>query len=235
MPFGVPIGQSAGGTGYLDYCRPSEGSALSPFTDEQETRLREMVREECRAACQAREASAPHCHKTETNGMTPPFTAEQSTDIDARIGDMIATVFGTGQYSDSWANVAQSRAAGPDYNPIWRGVSRDAGGRPPRERMDRSFHASAPRAFAVGDRSPVYVDLPRNGKTPAPAEDRASPSLGTLRAPSWSVGSLMYAVGGLLLLSLVRSKQSLSCGGETSHDSAAAGSHQPSRNTTADA
>lgn len=214
---------------------PSEGSALSPFTVEQQSWLSEFVSEECRAACQAREASTRHSQKTERNGMTPPFTAEQSTDIDARIGDMIATVFGKGQHTDRWANVAHARAAGPDYNPIWRGVSQDAGGRLLRERMDRSFHASAPRAFAVGDRSPEYVGLPRNEKTPAPAQDRALPSLGTLRAPSWSVGSLMYAVGGLLLLSLVRSKQSLSCGGETSHDSAAAGSRQSSRNTTAGA
>lgn len=34
---------------------PSEGSALSPFTGEQETRLREIVSEECRAAYPAQE------------------------------------------------------------------------------------------------------------------------------------------------------------------------------------
>ena len=161
--------------------------------------------------------------------MSATFTPDQSAEIDTRIGEMIATVIGVGQYTDRWTSIAQTRAAGPDYNSIWGSVSRGADAQRPRARTDRSLHAPAPTVFVIGDRSPICVDLPRDEKTPAPVRGPASPSPDTLRAPSWSAGALLFVAGGLLLSSLVRSRHSLSCGGETSHDSAAAGSRQSSR------
>lgn len=79
MPFAVPIGQSAGGAGYWDYPLPSEGSALSPFTNEQEARLRETVRGECRAAHQAQENPAPHTQRTERSGL---MTSDETTRLE---------------------------------------------------------------------------------------------------------------------------------------------------------
>ncbi len=49
----------------------SEGSALSPVTDEQQNWLRGIVREECRAAYPVQEPPALQFHRTEEIGMMP--------------------------------------------------------------------------------------------------------------------------------------------------------------------